>query len=48
MRLFAVVLLFPSLALAHQVTVSYSELDVRGRSAEGTLRFALADLRTQM
>jgi len=35
-------------AVAHQATVSYSELDVKGREVTGELRFALADLRTQI
>jgi hydrogenase/urease accessory protein HupE len=39
-------LLGPRAAPAHQASVSYSELDVRGREVRGTLRFALADLRT--
>jgi hydrogenase/urease accessory protein HupE len=48
MRCVAAVLLLPAAALAHQTTVSYSELEVRGRSVDGVLRFSLADLRTQM
>ena len=40
--------LVPAAALAHQATVSYSELDVRGREVSGELRFALADLRMQI
>jgi hypothetical protein len=48
MRLLAAALLLPAAALAHQPTVSYSELSVRSRSVEGLLRFSLADLRTQM
>jgi hydrogenase/urease accessory protein HupE len=41
-------LLAPSAALAHQISVSFSELAVRGREVDGLLRFALPDLRTQM
>jgi hypothetical protein len=48
MRIAAAALLLPAAALAHQATVSYSDLTVRGRSVEGVLRFSLADLRTQM
>jgi hydrogenase/urease accessory protein HupE len=48
MRLLAAALLFSAAASAHQNTVSYSELEVRGRAVEGTLRFSLADLRTQI
>ncbi len=48
MRLLLAALLFPCTALAHQTSVSYSELEVRGHEVRGTLRFALADLRTQV
>jgi len=41
-------LLAPSAALAHQISVSFSELAVRGREVDGLLRFALPDLRAQM
>lgn len=41
-------LFLPCAALAHQTSVSYSELEVRGREVRGTLRFALSDLRTQV
>src|SRR5207237_8192009 len=41
-------LFLPAAALAHQSSISYSELSPRGREVTGTLRFALADLRTQM
>lgn len=34
-------------ASAHQASLSYSELAVRGASVDGTLRFSLADVRTQ-
>jgi len=44
----ALALLFPASALAHQASVSYGELRPRGREVVGTLRFALADLRTQI
>ena len=44
----ALALLLPAAALAHQATVSYSELDVSGREVRGELRFSLADVRTQM
>ena len=36
----------PVAAAAHQASISYSELLVRGATVEGTLRFALADVRT--
>jgi hydrogenase/urease accessory protein HupE len=39
--------LVPAAAVAHQATVSYSELDVHGREITGELRFALADVRNQ-
>ncbi|MCA1827712.1 MAG: HupE/UreJ family protein [Myxococcales bacterium] len=39
--------LLPIAAVAHQATVSYSELDVHGREITGELRFALADVRNQ-
>ncbi|HEY4769763.1 MAG TPA: HupE/UreJ family protein, partial [Myxococcales bacterium] len=48
MRTLLLVLLLPAAALAHQSTVSFSELTVRGREVGGVLRFSLADLRTQM
>jgi hydrogenase/urease accessory protein HupE len=35
-------------AVAHQTTVSYSELEVQGSAVAATLRFSLADLRGQM
>src|SRR5260370_914020 len=41
-------LLGPRAARAARASVSYSELEVRGREVRGTLRFALADLRTQV
>ena len=41
-------LLLPAAALAHQSTVSFSELTVRGREVQGVVRFSLADLRAQM
>lgn len=40
-------LLLPAAAVAHQATVSYSELDVHGPEITGELRFALADVRNQ-
>jgi hydrogenase/urease accessory protein HupE len=43
----AIGLLLPAAAVAHQATVSYSELDVHGREITGELRFALADVRNQ-
>ena len=48
MRWLTAVLLLPCAALAHQTSVSYSELEVRGREVRGTLRFALPDLRAQV
>jgi len=49
MRGLSFLLLFlPAAAFAHQSSISYSELSPRGREVAGTLRFALADLRTQM
>ena len=48
MRAFCLALLVPAAALAHQTSVSYSELRPRGREVEGTLRFALSDLRSQL
>jgi len=45
MRALALVLLVPAAALAHQPSVSYSELAVRGREIDGAVRFALVDLR---
>jgi hydrogenase/urease accessory protein HupE len=47
MRGFLLALLLPAAALAHQTSVSFSDLSVHGREVRGTLRFALADLRTQ-
>jgi hydrogenase/urease accessory protein HupE len=47
-RFFALALLAAPAAAAHQPTVSYSELAVRGSAVEGTLRFSLADLRGQL
>jgi hydrogenase/urease accessory protein HupE len=46
-RLALLLALVPVAATAHQASVSYSELTVRGASVEGSLRFSLADLRTQ-
>jgi hydrogenase/urease accessory protein HupE len=43
-----IALLLPAAALAHQPSISYSELSARGREIDGTLRFALADLRLQL
>src|SRR3989449_7930974 len=48
MRGFFILLFLPVAALAHQSRISYSELSPRGREVSATLRFALADLRTQM
>ena len=48
MRAFSVALLLAPAALAHQPSVSYSELSVRGREISGVLRFSLSDLRAQM
>ena len=48
MRWIFAALLLPCAALAHQTSVSYSELEVRGREVRGTLRFSLSDLRTQV
>src|SRR2546428_2077160 len=48
MRGFFILLFLPVAALAHQSSISYSELSPRGREVSATLRFALADLRTQM
>ncbi len=48
MRALWVALLIPAAALAHQTSVSFSELWPRGREIEGTLHFALTDLRSQM
>jgi hydrogenase/urease accessory protein HupE len=48
MRKLALLLaLVPVAATAHQASVSYSELTVRETSVDGTLRFSLADVRTQ-
>jgi hydrogenase/urease accessory protein HupE len=48
MRLLCLSLLLPTAALAHQPSVSFSELAVRGSELDGVVRFALADLRTQL
>ena len=48
MRVLPLLLLLPATALAHQPSVSYSELAAHGSEIEGTLRFPLADLRGQM
>jgi hydrogenase/urease accessory protein HupE len=49
MRAAAVALLLAApAALAHQPSVSFSELSVRGREVSGALRFSIWDLRTQM
>jgi hydrogenase/urease accessory protein HupE len=48
MRALALALLLPASALAHQASISYGELRPRGREVDATLRFALADLRTQL
>jgi len=48
MRALLLALLVPAAAWAHQTSVSYSELAVQGREVRGTLRFSLADLRTQL
>ena len=48
MRALWLALLIPTAALAHQPSVSFSELHPRGRGIEGTLHFALGDLRSQM
>ena len=48
MRVLSLLLLLPATALAHQPSVSYSELAAHGSEIEGTLRFPLADLRGQM
>ena len=48
MRCFWLSLLLSSAALAHQTTVSFSELRVQGPEVDGLLRFSLADLRWQM
>jgi len=47
-RALALALLLPLSALAHQASLSFSELHPRGREIEGTLRFALSDLRSQL
>ena len=47
MRAFWLALLLPAAALAHQASVSYSELRPQGTAVAGTLRFALTDLRSQ-
>jgi HupE / UreJ protein len=48
MRALCLALLLPAAAFAHQPSVSFSELSVRGREVEGVVRLALADLRTQL
>jgi hydrogenase/urease accessory protein HupE len=48
MRAFCLALLLPAVAAAHQASVSFSELVVRGREIRTTFRLSLADLRTQM
>jgi len=48
MRFCSILLFLPAAAFAHQSSISYSELSPRGREVAGTLRFALADLRTQI
>ncbi|HUJ27937.1 MAG TPA: HupE/UreJ family protein [Myxococcales bacterium] len=48
MRLALLLALLPAAALAHQTSLSFSELSVRGRRVDGVLRFSLADLRTQL
>jgi hydrogenase/urease accessory protein HupE len=48
MRILCAALLLPAAALAHQPSVSYSELGVHGREVAGVLRFSLTDLRGQM
>jgi HupE/UreJ protein len=48
MRGFWLALLLPTAAIAHQTSVSFSELTVRGREVEGAIRFSLTDLRTQL
>ncbi len=47
-RAFWLALLVAPAAAAHQPSVSYSELSVRGRDVTGMLRFSIWDLRTQM
>lgn len=46
-RLALLAAFLPVAASAHQASISYSELAVRGASVDGTLRFSLADVRTQ-
>ncbi|HYS10890.1 MAG TPA: HupE/UreJ family protein [Myxococcales bacterium] len=48
MRAFWLALLAAGAALAHQPSLSYSELRVRDRGIECTLRISLADLRTRI
>jgi hydrogenase/urease accessory protein HupE len=48
MRALWVALLLAPAALAHQPSVSFSELSVRGRKVSGVLRFSIWDLRAQM
>jgi hydrogenase/urease accessory protein HupE len=48
MRIAALVALLPAAALAHQPSISYSELRARGSEVTAILRFSLADLRGQM
>src|SRR5260221_243383 len=47
-RLALLLLVLPAVAAAHQTSLSYSELGVRGAEVAGVLRFSLADLRTQI
>ncbi len=48
MRALCLALLLPAAALAHQPSISFSELTIRGREIDGVVRLALADLRTQL
>jgi hydrogenase/urease accessory protein HupE len=48
MRALVLALLVAPAALAHQPSVSFSELSVRGREISGVLRFSIWDLRAQM
>src|SRR5262249_43648433 len=48
MRTFWLALILPAAALAHQPSLSYSELRVRGREIDCILRLSLADLRTRV
>ena len=47
-RLLPLLALVPCAALAHQTSISYSELAVRGREIRAQFQFALADLKSQM